>query len=176
MSTKDNTIKILKLFFDSPNVRLHIREVARRTGLSPFGARKILESLEKEGMTIKEPTPIVVEYRGNYGNEKFLALKRSLNLYDLYTSGLVSALIDFYNVPECICVFGSFAKGEDIKESDIDLAMITSMKKLPDLSAYEEKLKRKISVHLVKDVKKEDAGFINSLANGIVLFGYLEVV
>lgn len=176
VSTEDNTTKILKLFFDGPNVRLHIREVARRTGLSPFGAMKILESLEKEGMLVKEPTPIVVEYHGNYTNEKFLALKRSLNLYGLYTSGLVSALIDFYNVPECICIFGSYAKGEDIKESDIDLAIVTSIKKLPDLGAYEEKLKRKISVHLVKDVKKEDAGFINSLANGIVLYGYLEVV
>lgn len=176
MSTEDNTTKILRLFFDGPNVRLHIREVARRAGLSPFGAMKILGSLEKDELLIKEPTPIVVEYHGNYTNEKFLALKRSLNLYDLYASGLVPALIDLYEVPECICVFGSFAKGEDIKESDIDLAIVTSIKKLPDLSVYEEKLKRKISVHLVKDVKKEDAGFVNSLANGIVLYGYIEVV
>jgi len=176
VSTQDNTTKVLKLFFDGPNVRLHIREVARRTGLSPFGAMKILESLEKEGMLVKEPTPIVVEYHGNYTNEKFLALKRSLNLYGLYTSGLVSRLIDFYGVPECICLFGSYAKGEDIQESDIDLAIVTGNKKIPDLSVYEETLKRKISVHLVKDVKKEDAGFINSLANGIVLYGYLEVV
>ncbi len=176
MSTEDNTTKVLKLFFDGPNVRLHIREVARRTGLSPFGAMKILKSLEKEGMVLKKTTPVVVEYRGNYDNEKFIALKRSLNIYDLYASGLVSRLVDFYGVPECVCLFGSYAKGEDIKESDIDLAIVTSNKKLPDLSTYEETLKRKISIHLVKDVKKEDAGFINSLANGIVLYGYLEVV
>jgi len=46
---------------------------------------------------------------------------------------------------------------------DIDLAIVTSKKELPDLSTYEEKLKKKISIHLVKDAKKEDAGFINSL-------------
>jgi len=176
VSTEDNTTKILKLFFDGPNVRLHIREVARRSGLSPFGAMKILESLEKEGLLIKEPTPVVVEYRGNYQNDRFLALKRSSNLYSLYATGLVPWLIDFYKVPECICIFGSYAKGEDIKESDIDLAIVTGIKDQPNLGAYEEKLKRKISFHLVKDVKKEDAGFINSLANGIVLYGYLEVV
>lgn len=176
MSTGNNTIRILRLFFDGPNVHLHIREVARRTGLSPYGAMKILETLEKDGMVIKKSTPIVVEYRGNYDNEKFRALKRSLNLFDLYTKGLVSKLVDFYDIPECICLFGSYAKGEDIGESDIDLAIVTGSKKLPDLSAYEETLKRKISVHLVKDVKKEDAGFINSIANGIVLYGYLEVI
>lgn len=99
-----------------------------------------------------------------------------MNIYDLYISGLVSGLNDFYGIPECICVFGSFVKGEDMKESDIDLAIVTDRKKLPDLSIYEEKLKRKISIHLIKDIKKEDAGFINSLANGIVLSGYLEVV
>lgn len=75
VSTEDNTTRVLKLFFDGPNVRFHIREVARRTGLSPFGAMKILESLEKEGLTIKEPTPVMVEYLGNYKNERFLALK-----------------------------------------------------------------------------------------------------
>lgn len=176
MSTEDNTTKVLKLFFDGPNVRLHIREVARRTGLSPFGAMKILESLETDRMVLKKTTPIITEYRGNYDNERFRALKRSLNLFDLYASGLVSKLTDFYGVPECICLFGSYAKGEDIGESDIDLAVVTGSKKLPDLSSWEEILKRKINVQLIKDIKKEDAGFINSLANGIVLYGYLEVV
>jgi len=84
-----------------------------------------------------------------------IALKRSTQpLQPPLSTGLVSRLIDFYNVPECICLFGSYAKGEDIGESDIDLAIVTSNKKLSDLGSYEETLKRKISIHLVKDVKK----------------------
>ena len=34
---KENWIKILKLFFDGPKTTLHIREVARRTKITPQG-------------------------------------------------------------------------------------------------------------------------------------------
>jgi len=176
MLTEDNKLRVLRLFFEGPNERLHLREIARRTGLSATGAMKILGALEKEELVEKEHTAVMVVYRGNYDNENFIALKRSLNLYSLYSSGLVSALVDFYKTPECIVLFGSYAKGEDARESDIDIAVITSIKELPQLEIYESSLKRKISLHLIKNTKNEGKDFINSLANGIVLYGYMEVV
>ena len=53
MLTEDNKVHILRLFFEGPNVRLHLREVARRAGLSATGAMKILGALEKEGLLAK---------------------------------------------------------------------------------------------------------------------------
>jgi len=176
MLTEDNKLRVLRLFFEGPNERLHLREIARRAGLSATGAMKILSALEKEGLVKKERTALTVVYRGNYDNENFIALKRSLNLYSLYSSSLVSALVDFYKTPECIVLFGSYAKGEDVKESDIDIAIITGIKKYPPFEIYESSLKRKISLHLIKNTKNEGKDFINSLANGIVLYGYMEVV
>lgn len=176
MFTQDNKLRILTLFFEGPNERLHLREIARRTGLSATGAMKILGALEKEGMVEKKRAAVTVVYRGNYDNEKFMALKKSLNLYSLYSCGLVSMLVDFYRIPECIILFGSYAKGEDTKESDVDIAVVTGIKEYLQLEIYEDKLKRKISLHLVENIKNEKKDFINSLANGIVLYGYLEVV
>lgn len=176
MLTEDNKVHILRLFFEGPNVRLHLREVARRTGLSATGAMKILGALEKERLLQKERTAFMVVYRGNYDNERFMALKRSLNLYSLYSCDLVSSLVEFYRIPECIILFGSYGKGEDTKESDIDIAVITGLKDYPELEIYEDCLKRKISLHLIENTKNEKKEFINSLANGIVLYGYLEVV
>jgi predicted nucleotidyltransferase len=176
MLTEDNKVHILRLFFEGPNVRLHLREVARRTGLSAPGAMKILGALEKERLLEKERTAFMVVYRGNYDNERFMALKRSLNLYSLYSCDLVSSLVEFYRIPECIILFGSYAKGEDTTESDIDIAIITGQKDYPELEIYEDCLKRKISLHLIENTKNEKKEFINSLANGIVLYGYLEVV
>ncbi len=176
MLTEDNRVHILRLFFEGPNVRLHLREVARRAGLSATGAMKILGALEKEGLLEKERTAFMVVYRGNYDNERFMALKRSLNLYSLYSCDLVSSLVEFYRIPECIILFGSYGKGEDTKESDIDIAVITGLKDYPELEIYEDCLKRKISLHLIENTKNEKKEFINSLANGIVLYGYLEVV
>ena len=176
MLTEDNKIRILRLFFEGPNERLHLREVARRVGLSATGAMKILRALEKEGMLEKEHAAVTVVYRGNYDNESFMALKRSLNLYSLSSCGLVSSLVEFYRIPECIILFGSYAKGEDAKESDIDIAVLTGLKDYPELAIYEGCLKRKISLHLIENIKNETQEFINSLANGIVLYGYFEVV
>jgi predicted nucleotidyltransferase len=174
--TKDNKIRILKLFFEGPNERLHLREVARRVGLSATGAMKILRALEKESLLEKERAAVTVVYRGNYDNEKFIALKRALNLYSLNSSGLVSELVDFFKIPECIVIFGSYAKGEDTRESDIDIAVMTNMKEYPELGVYEVDLKRKISLHLIENIKNEEKDFINTLANGIVIYGYLEVL
>ena len=175
MLTEDNTQKVLKLFFDGPLVRLHVREVARRTELSPPGVKKILEALEKDKLLIREPTPVVVDFRGNYDSEIFIAWKRSVNLFSLYSSGLVDALAGFYGVPECIVAFGSYAKGEDAKSSDVDIAIVTSVDQPFSSGQFEEILNRKISLHTIKDLKRADGEFINSIANGIVLYGYLEV-
>ena len=82
----------------------------------------------------------------------------------------------FYKTPKCIVLFGSFAKGEDMIKSDIDIAIETHMNDLRDLITFEAVLKRKISIQLVSDIKTENHNFINSLANGIVLSGYLEVL
>lgn len=176
MLTEDNKVRILRLFFEGPSERLHLREVARRVGLSATGAMKILRSLEMEGMVKKERAAVTTEYHGNYDNEKFVALKRSLNLYSLHSSGLVSEIVDFYRIPECIVLFGSYAKGEDTRKSDIDIAVMTGMKEYPQLDIYEDGLKRKISLHLIENTQNEKKDFINTLANGIVLYGYLEVL
>lgn len=176
MLTEDNKVRILRLFFEGPSEILHLREVARRVGLSATGAMKILRSLETEGLVKNERAAVTVEYRGNYDNEKFMALKRSLNLYSLHSSGLVSEIVDFYKIPECIVIFGSYAKGEDTRESDIDIAVMTGMNEYPNLDIYEADLKRKISLHLIYNIQNEKKDFINTLANGIVLYGYLEVL
>jgi predicted nucleotidyltransferase len=172
----ENWIKILKLFFDEPTTVLHISEIARRTGLTPRGAQYILESLKKDGLVKNESTGIVNNFWGNYDNEKFAGLKRSLNLYSLYSSGLVSTIENFYSHPKSIVLFGSYARGEDTYKSDIDIAVVTNANDIPELRKFEGMLKRKISLHVVSNVKNEDANFINSLANGIILSGYLEVV
>ncbi len=123
-----------------------------------------------------ESTGIVNNYWGNYDNEKFIGLKRSLNLYSLYSSGLLEELEEFYMNPKCIVLFGSYSRGEDTNESDIDIAVISSKEDMPDIGKYENALNRKISIHIIKSIKSEDNNFINTLVNGIVLSGYLDVV
>ncbi len=173
MFTKDNNFKVLRIFFESPEKKFHIREIARITKLSPPGVMKIVKNLVKDGLLIEEKGKVVKNVYASK-SEKFVQMKRLFNVYSLYECGLISFLRQKYEEPEAIILFGSYSKGEDISKSDIDIAVITGKNMSLNLKKFETILKRKINVHEIK-IKNAEKEFLNSLANGIVLYGYLKV-
>lgn len=174
MLTKNNSFKIIRIFFDSPEKKFHIREIARITRLSPPAVMKIAEKLSKEGLLISEKGKVVTDLSASK-SEKFIQIKRSFNLYSLYECGLVAFLRNVYEEPEAIVLFGSYSRGEDTSKSDIDIAVITGKRIMPDIKRFERPLCRKISIDEI-NIKEAEDSFLNSLANGIVLYGYLKVL
>jgi len=174
MIAKDNSYKVMKLFFDNPDRKIHIREIARQVNLSAPGVSKIIFRLKKEGLLLSEKTNLV-ENVFALKSEKFLRLKRCYNLLSVQESDLVGFLCQEYEEPDAVILFGSYAKGEDNSKSDIDIAVITNMAKAPDLKRFEKHLGRKINLYeiKIKDCEKE---FLNNLANGVVLHGYLRLI
>ncbi len=174
MITKVSSNRVLKAFFENPEKKFHLRELARHTGLSIAGVIKIVKELKAAGLlkSKKERTVELVE--ANF-DKKFLYFKRAHNLLSLYECGLVQQLNEFYEQPQCVIVFGSYADGTDLSNSDIDIVVVTKIERLPNLSRLEKTLKRKINI-LTIDLDKAKPSFKNSLANGIVLVGYLEVI
>jgi len=176
MFTEVNSMKILRLFFRNPNKAFYVRELARLTKLSPPGVKKILKRLESEGLIRRKKSKVTEDYFADRDSEEFIAFKRAYNLYSILQSGLISELNDKYNHPECIVVFGSYSHAEDIEESDIDIAVITENVLSLNLTKFERKLGRAINIHQISNLGKSSAEFINSLVNGIVVYGYLKVV
>jgi len=174
MITKAIGNKVLSVFFENPEKKFHLRELSRLTGLSIAGVIKIVKELKVAGLlkSKKERTVEIVEADFD---RKFSYFKRAYNLLSLYDYGLIQKLNEFYEHPQCIIVFGSYADGTDLSDSDIDIAVITKIDILPNLSTAENMLKRKINI-LTIDVGKAKPSFKNSLANGIVLSGYLELI
>jgi predicted nucleotidyltransferase len=174
MITKDNNFKVMRLFFDNPEKKFYLREIARATRLSAPGVLKIIKRLKSEGLLVSEKGKVVEDIFVNK-NEKFLSLKRCYNLFMFFDSKLVKFLRDVYEEPEAIVAFGSYARGEDISTSDVDIAVVTKKRIEASITKFENALKRKINVYEIKlsECKPE---FLNSLANGIVLYGNLEVV
>jgi len=169
----DNSYKILKEIFENPTYGFHIRELARKTNLNPNTIISITDDLKKKNLVIKRKNKNLVEVKANIEDIKFIRSKRCFNLKQLYDSGLVDFLIDFYNGPEAIVVMGSYSRGEDIEKSDIDVVIITPKKEAPEASMFEKRLMRKIHILVVKyqELSKE---FYKNLINGIVLHGYLK--
>lgn len=174
MLTKDNNYRVMKLFFDSPERKFHIREIARLTRLSAPGVIKIIGKLRKEGLLVSEKGKVMEDVHASK-SERFLLLKRCYNVQALFESGLMGFLREEYEEPEAIVLFGSYSKGEDVSTSDIDMAIVTKKRLAPDLKRFERMLNRKINIYEVQ-TEESEREFLNSLANGTVLYGFLKVI
>jgi len=174
MITKDNNLKVMELFFKSPYRSFHIREIARLTGLSSTGIIKIIKRLKKEKLLVSRKSNNLEEIKPDF-NGRFLIIKRLYNIYSLYDSGVVDFIKKYYELPQSVILFGSYSNGTDTEKSDIDIAVISSKKEIPDFAKFESKMSRKINLHII-DIMKTPKEFINSLANGVVLEGFVEMI
>lgn len=169
------TRELLGLFFQNPTTEFAYREIERKTGISIATVSKYIASLVKEGLVKTRRSANAILAKANLENQLFTKLKRSYNLEVVYSSGLVQYLIDALR-PDAIILFGSFSKGEDDEKSDIDIAVIHGRETEPDTRQFEKALSRKISIIKIKSFKLPEKEFINSLVNGVVLEGSVEVV
>ena len=164
----NNYNKVLKELFNKPTNIFYIRQLTRITGLNPNTIINITNKLMKEGLVKKNNKKHIVEISLNLENKETIEKKRIFNLYNIYNSGVINFLIKTYK-PKSISIIGTYSRGEDIEESDIDLVVDSNNRKIIDLSKFEKILKKKI--HLILLPKKFSEEFFNNLINGIVLYG-----
>jgi len=137
-------------------------------------------NFNKAGLITIEKLSKIWRIRANRTNWFFIRSKIVHNLDFIYKSGLVEFLIDYFKNPKTIVLFGSFRRGEDESASDIDIAIETDEKTdyniigLRDLSEFEKIIGRKIQLHIFSR-ESIDLNVFNNIANGIVLWGFLEV-
>lgn len=162
---------IAETVFLNPGKKYYVRELAEEIGIAPSTVSRAIEDLEEIGVVELEKD---IKTRINASKtEKFRDLKRSFNLWNLTETGLIEKLQQ-ESVPEAIVLFGSYAHGEDNSDSDIDLAVVNGRETSPELEKYQKELGREINIHFVEK-KEASENFVETLANGIVLRGYLEI-
>lgn len=171
MLRKINKFKVLKLFFDNPENKFHIREIGRLVKLSAPTVSKLVDELEQEQILISKKEKVVENVYADREHKKFTNLKRFYNMTQFAESGLIEFLADEYQA-SAIVLFGSYSRGEDTSKSDIDVAVITKRKAALSLEKFERKLKRKINIHEIQ-IEKCTKEFFDELMNGIVVYGYL---
>ena len=164
--------KIISKIFEDPSKKYYVRELAREAKVNPNSVINTIKQLEKEKIIQKKTRKHIVEIFADLDNPAFLRKKRIFNLMQIYDSGIADYLIKSYN-PKSIILFGSYSRGEDIKKSDIDIAVITDNEKIANLEIFEKKLSRKIHLLLLQYKKINNELYI-SLINGIILYGYLD--
>jgi len=175
MKRKDIKRIIAEYFFSNPTVRIRVRQIERTLKLPLPSVIKYCKELKKEGILAKERIGNVFFYKANRENEKYLLEKKLYNIKQLYETGLIEFIRKELANPS-IVVFGSYAKGEDIEKSDIDLYIETPSKKEIDLKNFEVLLNRRIQIFQHKKLKDiKNPHLANNIVNGIVLNGFIEV-
>lgn len=121
---------ILKIFYNTKNQPLHLREIARRINLSEGPASRHLNRLAKQG---------ILKFRREANLKKFYLsdpssifpmfdFEKVNNLPVIRRNALKYYLNSIKQKPVFIIVFGSTAKGTYKESSDLDLLEITNNK------------------------------------------------
>lgn len=172
MLGKYNRYILLKVFLDSPLDNFRLRELSRISGISPASVMNYLEEFEKEGLIRKYEKRNVPFYQAERDNEDFIFYKKISILYELKKSGLINYLWDNL-YPEAIILYGSYAKGESIEGSDIDIFIVGKERKIL-LDKFEKLFDREIHLMFKENPKKISKNLKSNLINGVVLKGYFD--
>lgn len=162
--------EIFSLLAIKAGEKLSQREIAQSLSVSPTAVAKSIAGLKEAGLVGVDVTRTSNLISFNRANQRAIELKRVENLRNIYVSGL-SDHLDRELAGGTIIIFGSYARGEDLNLSDIDLAVIGRKDKLLHLESYETILNRKINVNFFKSFKVIDIHLRDSILGGILLQG-----
>lgn len=167
---------ILRLLFVRAGTSLNQRQISKILEVTQPAVMKALPALEKESLVKaqqdKETKRWSIEL--NRDHHKVMQLKRADNLKQIYESGLADFMEKEF-AGAAIILFGSYSRGEDIANSDIDIAVVGRKDKYIDVTNYEKLLERRININFYDSFKKIHKHLKENLCNGITLIGGFEL-
>ena len=171
-------LKVVKYFLEKPYEEIYLRKLARELQLSPFAVKKYADLLIKEDVIKEERKANLRYFRANVNNLFFKHLKIAFSINLILNSGLLNFLKENLANVSSIVLFGSMAKGEDDKNSDVD-ALIIGKEKHLDLKKFEEKIGKDITLYIFswsewnQQAIKNKAFYSDVISYGIPLYGEL---
>ncbi len=169
---------VLAVLLLRPDESLHVRELARLTGVSPGTLHRELRALTEMGLLQRRAVGRQVFYTANPSSPVFEDLAGLLRK----TAGLVdvlrSALAPLTNRIERAFVYGSMASGQTHAHSDIDVMVIGDLgfaDVVLALAPAQESLRREINPTVLsaadfKRKRRQVDGFVTKVLKGPTLW------
>ncbi len=175
--------KVLYWFFSFPNIGIGLNDLSSELKISKTTAKKIINVLERDGFLIKKVYGKTWRITCNREHLYNFTRKVVFNLamvYEAYENGLRDDIFKVVGNTKSIILFGSYRKGDDTEESDIDIAIEVADNEevrvvesgIIPLLGYRENVQ--VNLHIFSR-NKVDLNLFSNIANGIVLEGFLEV-
>lgn len=175
MSSKNIKEAIKRHFFVNPTEKLGLRQIEKKLGMPFPSVVRYTKELETEGILKSSNVGNMRIYSTDRASKTFIFEKRLFNLSEIKNSGLIDFISEYYD-NHSIVVFGSYFRGEDTENSDIDIFIESGTRKEPSTGKFEKVLGRKIHIITEKSLKTlKNRELANNIANGMVLNGFIEV-
>lgn len=171
MIQKCSIWRVFAEFARNPRKTYQVRELSRKIKLAPTSLNIYLKELKKLNLVKKERLGVYNAYKPNFNDENFRFYKKLHNLIALKESGIIKELENKIT-PDAIILFGSYAKGEDIEESDIDFFLLAKEKRI-ELERFEKILNRKLQLFFSEDINKLPEELQNNILNGMIVSGFV---
>jgi len=180
LETNEAYNKALIWFFSFPKRKIGLSDLSDELDISKTTAKRIVERLEKEGFLNKEVIGKAWRISCNIGYPYNITRKICYNLQMIYESGILNDIHEIIPNPISVTLFGSYRKGDDDDESDIDIAVEIignddiKIYELGVLPQFGYRTNVVVNLHIFSR-NKVDMNLFSNIANGIVLEGFLEV-
>lgn len=182
MSTIDHLFprarrEIIRLLFTDPEVSLHLRDLARQSGLAIGTIQGEVSNLRDAGLLLEQRDGNRLYFRANPDNPIFAELQAIARKTTGLRDQLLEALESITGI-EFAFVYGSFASNQATSGSDIDLFIVgtTGLRQLASpLREVSFSINREVNVNTysktsyIKQLKEGDA-YIQNVAQSTKLW------
>ena len=166
--------RILATLYGNPDEALFVRQIARRVGVSVGTVQRELMTLADAGLISRTQTGNQVFYRANRDHPAFTELHSLLAKTAGVVHQVAEALAPLAKAIDFAFVYGSFARGEENAESDVDLMVVgrvTLDELLERLTPLEGTLGRPVNptVYSLEEVRaklKAENHFLKAIQRG----------
>ena len=164
MESKEESV--LELFFENPTREWHFEEILKEAAITRSKADAWLKKFITEGLIKRaKERKKMPYYISNYSAPPYKNKKKIFALSKLYDCGFLNHISSLEKVKTAI-IFGSFARSDWYKDSDIDLFIYGYPEGLK-IADYEIKLKKNIQLFICS-TKEELSKFSGALIKNII--------
>jgi predicted nucleotidyltransferase len=172
--------KILLWFFSYPEKEFALGEIAEQLSISKATASILVSKLAKEGFLKKEVIGKVWRISCNQQHRYNYTKKIAYTLLHIHSSEIIDKIKKEIASSRAIILFGSYRKGDDNENSDIDIAIEIlgnedlKVRNIGTIKKFGYRTNVTVNIHVFSR-NRIDLNFFSNIANGIVLDGFLEV-
>jgi len=180
MELNEASHKIQWWFFSYPDREFGLNDLTEALKISKTTANRVVHQLVDEGFLNLEVIGNIWRISCNKDHLYNYSRKISYNLSMVYESAIMGLIHEIVPNSRVIILFGSYRKGDDNENSDIDIAVEVldnkdlRIENLGILPEFGFRKNVQVTLHIFSR-NKIDLNLFANIANGIILEGFLEV-